>query len=377
MKRLLKRDLYDVLYGCTVLGTGGGGALEEGLRLIEEAFAAGKEFILVELHEVPDEAWIATPYICGSVSPLGGEEERKYAGLPKIKDASPLRAFKVMEEYMGKNFYGVISTELGGFNTALALYVGASVGKYIVDADPAGRAVPELQHSTYYINGLSITPMAIANEFGDVAIVKEVVDDFRAEALVRAMAVASKNSIGVVDHPAEAKALKKAVIPGAISYALKIGKALREAKEANEDVASKVAKAGKGFVLFRGRVKNFHWETKDGFTVGETLIEGDGDYAGSNYRVWYKNEHIISWRDGKVDVTVPDLICMVRDDTKAPVTNPHYEIGMKVSVFGLPAPREWRTEEGLKVLGPKHFGYDAPYVPIEDKFNRFISGEMV
>ncbi|HHW03332.1 MAG TPA: DUF917 family protein, partial [Thermoanaerobacterales bacterium] len=67
-------------------------------------------------------------------------------------------------------------------------------------------------------------------------------------------------------------------------------------------------------------------------------------------------------------VTVPDLICIVSDDTKQPVTNPNFEPGLRVSVIGLPAPKEWRTSEGLKVFGPKHFGYDIEYVPIEKKF---------
>lgn len=368
MKKLTKQNLYDILYGCTILGTGGGGALEEGLAMIDDALAKGKEFILVDLNEVPDDAYIATPYMCGAISPLTEEEERKYAGLPVLEEEASVRAFRAMEEYMGREFYGVISTELGGGNTAKAFYVGALTGKYIIDADPAGRSVPELQHSTYYINDLPIAPMAVANEFGDVVILKEVVNDLRAEALVRAMAVVSKNSIGVVDHPALAKDLRKAVIPGAITYALKIGQAYRVAKEENNDLAEALCQAGKGYLLFKGTVKDFGWDTIDGFTVGETFLEGTGDYAGSNYKIWYKNEHIIAWRDGEVDVTVPDLICMVCEDTKEPVTNPNYQAAMNVSVFALPAPAEWRTEKGLQCFGPKHFGYNIEYLPVEKKF---------
>ena len=35
---------------------------------------------------------------------------------------------------MGKEFQGVISTELGGANTAIAFYTAAMLGKYIIDA---------------------------------------------------------------------------------------------------------------------------------------------------------------------------------------------------------------------------------------------------
>jgi len=368
MYRLTRQDLYDILYGCTILGTGGGGELKEGLFLIDKALDAGKEFNLVNLEEVPDNALIASPYMCGSISPLSEEEEKKYADLPRIKEEPVLRAYKTMEEYIGKKFCGIISSEIGGGNTAIAFYVAALSGNYIVDADPAGRSVPELQHSTFFINKLSINPMAVANEFGDVVIVKDVVDDFRAETLVRAMAVVSKNSVGVVDHPTNGKELKRAVIPGAISYALKIGSAYRKAKEENEDLAQEIAKAGNGYILFRGRVKDFQWEDKDGFTIGNAYIKGEDDYVGTEYKIWFKNENIIAWRDQKIDVTVPDLICMICDDKKEPLTNPNYEIGMRVSVIGLPAPSEWRSDKGLKVFGPRHFGYDIEYVPIEKCF---------
>lgn len=365
MKKLNKQDLYDIIYGCTILGTGGGGAIDEGLRLIDDALDKGKEFILANVNEIDDEELIATPYMCGAISPLTEEEENKYKHLPRVAEYPAIIALKALEEFFGKEFKGVVSTELGGGNTAVAFYVGAMLGKYIIDADPAGRSVPELQHSTYYINDLPIDPLAVANEFGDVAIFKEVVDDFRAEALVRSLAVVSKNSVSVVDHPAKMKDFKNAVIPGAITYALKIGKALRLAKEAGEDLAEKITEAGCGIVRFKGIVKDFNWETKEGFTVGDVIIEGTGKYSGSTYKMWYKNEHILSWVNDEIDVTVPDLICVVDDETKEPVTNPNFTKGMSLSVFALPSPKEWTTEKGLEVFGPKSFGFDIEYKPIK------------
>lgn len=368
MKKLSKQDLYDILYGCTILGTGGGGELEEGLKLIDRAFEKGKEFILVDLDEVDEEAMIATPYMCGAISPITEEEEKKYRDLPQIGEEPAVHAFIAMEEYMGKEFQGVISTELGGANTAIAFYTAAMLGKYIIDADPAGRSVPELQHSTYYINNLPIDPIAVANEFGDKAIFTKVVDDFRAEALVRSLAVVSKNSIGVVDHPAKARDLKKAVIPNAISYALKIGQSYRQAKEAGENPAQKVAEVGEGILRFRGRVKEFDWKTEAGFTIGNTILEGIDTYQGDEYKIWFKNENIISWLNGTIDMTVPDLICIFNEKTKEPVTNPYFEKGMEVAVVVLPAPEEWTTERGLEVFGPKSFGYMVEYNPMKKRF---------
>ena len=97
-----------------------------------------------------------------------------------------------------------------------------------MDADPAGRSVPELQHSTYYVLGEPIAPLAVATNFGESVIVEKVPNDLRAEDIVRAIAVASGNEVGVADHPMTGKVFKRSTIPNAISYAMKIGKVLRE-----------------------------------------------------------------------------------------------------------------------------------------------------
>ena len=47
MRTLTRENLLDILYGCTILGTGGGGSLNEGIEMIDEALNAGKEFKLV------------------------------------------------------------------------------------------------------------------------------------------------------------------------------------------------------------------------------------------------------------------------------------------------------------------------------------------
>lgn len=364
MLELNKQDLYDILYGCTILGTGGGGSLEKGLERIDKALARGKRFRLVSFDEVPDDAWIAIPYMCGAISPSTPELEAQYANLPVLDDPMPYLAYKALEHYVGAEFYGVMSTELGGGNTAEAMYIGAWLDKFIIDADPAGRSVPEIQHSTFFINDLPVYPLACANMFGDVAILPYVVDDLRAEALVRAMAVASKNRIGVADHPAQAKTLRNAVIKGAISYAWKLGTAARQARLTGTPVAPLVAQLGGGRTLFQGAVSRFAYDTLEGFTVGDVYIRGQGAYQGSEYHIWFKNEHMLAWRDGVIDVTVPDLIIVFDDLTGAPVINPYFTEDQRVTVIGLPSAPEWRTPRGLHEFGPRHFGYDLDFKPI-------------
>lgn len=365
MIELTQQDLYDILYGCTILGTGGGGSLEKGLERIDEALAKGKRFRLVSFDEAPDEAWIAIPYMCGAISPSTPELEAQYAGLPELDEPMPYLAYKALEQFVGAEFYGVMSTELGGGNTAEAMYVGAWLDKFILDADPAGRSVPEIQHSTFFINDLPVYPLACANMFGDVVIIPHVVNDLRAEALVRALAVASKNRIGVADHPAQASTLRNAVIKGAITYAWKLGTAARLARNARQPVAPLIAELGGGRVLFQGVVSRSGYQTVEGFTVGDVYIQGLGVYRSSEYHIWFKNEHMIAWRDGDVDVTVPDLIIVFDDVSGEPVINPYFKDGQPVTVIGLPSAPEWRTHRGLHEFGPRHFGYDFEFKAVE------------
>ena len=363
MRTLNREDLVNILYGAAILGTGGGGSLTEGIELIDEALAAGKTFRLASFDDLAPEDLIGTPYGCGAISPLTEAERKKYARLPEAQENFYILCMKQMEAYMGKELKAVISTELGGHNTATALYCGAMADKLIVDGDPAGRSVPGLQHSTYYLHNVPMCPISVMNKFGEGAVVTSVFDDERAEDLVRALAVVSQNIVAVMDHVNTAEVLKNAVIRGAISQSEAIGKAFLTAKAQGGDFVSAVTEAGKGKPMFRGVVTKSTYETRDGFTFGDTEIRGAGEYAGHTLRVWYQNENIISWMDGEIFVTVPDLICLFDLDEKMPQLNPYAREGENVAVIALPAPNEWTTQRGLEIFGPRFFGYDVDYTP--------------
>lgn len=358
MKVLTRKEIRDLVQGCAILGTGGGGDPQRGLALLEATLREGRECKLVRLDEVPDEAWVASPYMCGSVSP---EEARHSPAEPEC-----LLAFEALEDFLGTQFFAAVATEIGGGNTALALYTAAKHGLPLVDGDPAGRSVPELQHSTFYVHSVPIAPLALASARGEVLIIKRVADDFRAEAIVRAVAVACGNRVGVTDHPTTGKVLKETLIPGTVSKALAIGQAIRKAREAKEDPVEALVQAGNGYKLFQGRVVEHNWRVEAGFTFGELTISGEQEYQGHLYKIWYKNEHLISWFDGEADVIAPDLICVVHPETAEAITNPNCRVGMSVAVVGFPAPPAWRQGRGLEVLGPKHFGFDLAYRKLEE-----------
>lgn len=361
MRELNKQDMIDVLYGCAVLGTGGGGPLADGLALMEEHFEKGEILKLITLDELPDDEYVVTPYGCGAPS---AKPDSRLAHLEHCKTAPSVLATQALEESLGKKMYAVGSTELGGANTAEALHAALVMDVPLLDADPAGRSVPELQHSTYYVKDVPIFPMGVATKFGEKIVIQNVQGDLRAEDIVRAIAVVSDNMVGVADHAHKGKVIKESLIPGMITYAQEIGKVLRETRDAGGDVASAICEDKEGKVLFRGQISDYTCETREGFNFGEIHLKGEKDYEDEAYRIWLKNENIISYRNGEVDVIAPDLICMIGEDGN-PMTTPNFEIGDKMTVIALPAPIIWTTPEGLECFGPKHFGLDVEYTPFE------------
>lgn len=362
MKTLSWQEVDDILVGATVLGCGGGGDYEEGRELMRRAYDAGHAVDLAAPDDVAADALICCPYGVGGLT-VG--DDAVYGDFRRVSEYPAVLAVRALGEHLGTSFGAIISGELGGWSIADAFFPAAMLDVPVVDADPVGRAVPEVENSLFNVHGLPIAPQAVINEIGDTVIVARVAGDARAEALVRALAVASRNVVWVADHALRWGDVRPAVIEGAVSLAGRVGAALRCAREGGEDVAAAVAAAGGGRVVFRGRVLSYAWEERDGFTWGELELCGEGVHAGASCRVWSKNENLIAWRDGEPLVTTPDLCCCLSTETGEPVTNPHLESGDRVDLIGVPAVPQWRTPSGLASLGPRHFGFDLDYVPLE------------
>lgn len=357
MRKLTRQEIIDLIHGCAVLGTGGGGSLEKGIAMMEAEIEAGRELYLADLNELPDDEYVACPYGCGAPSAALNE-------FPVLEEAPAVTAFRSLEKFMGKKFCAVSSTELGAENTAEALRVAMQLGLPIADSDPAGRSVPELIHSTFYLYNKPIYPFSVATNYGDVAVYEKVANDERAEELVRAMAIASGDEVLVCDHPIVASEFRNCIIPNAISYALEIGTILRENLEAGTDFAKAIAEKKDGKVLFHGFVTEKPWETRDGFDFGQIYLDGRGEFEGHKYRLDYQNEIYATYRDGELDVTVPDLVCMISADG-TPLTMAEFDTDIEMYVIALPAPEVWKTEKGLEIFGPRHFGVDADYIPFK------------
>ena len=352
------KEIEDLIRGATILGTGGGGSPEKGLELLKEALAIAKEIKIIDLNEVPNDSVVIVPYYVGTIAPTARTKK-------PIKIEEPIRvAFEEMEKLLGKKIAAVAACEIGGFNTAIALYIGAKLGLPAIDGDLLGRAAPELHQCTVHIFGIPMYPSVIVTETGNIVVVRQYADIDDYEAIARYMSVLAGRFAAVVDTPLSKEDAEKAVIKGTISLCIKLGRGVRDAREKGLNPIDAVVRTLNGWKVFEGIVDRYRWRDEGGFLVGEAILKGINEWEGHVFKTWIKNEHIMAWRDNKPVTMPPDLIMFLRDNGE-PITNTDLREGMKVHVVVSKAPNVWRTPKGLELFGPRHFGFDVEYVPVE------------
>ena len=62
----------------------------------------------------------------------------------------------------------------------------------------------------------------------------------------------------------------------------------------------------------------------------------------------------------------PDLITVLDAETGIPITTEGIRYGARCVVLGIPCDNKWRTKRGIELVGPRYFGYDTDYIPVEE-----------
>ena len=320
-----------------------------GLQVVDEVL---DDVEVVSLEEVEDDAVIVVAEGMGSPEVM----------LDKGFSYETAYAFEALQNHTGKEIDYVIPVETGAGNSISPMTVSLVKDIPVIDADGAGRAIPELQQTTFSIYGIPMCPAALADDQGNWVIV-DVDDPYMMEDLGRAITTEFGQHAGLVWHIMTGKEMKEVVIPDALSIAEEVGRAIRESKENEEDPVDAVIKVVKGQELLRGKVAKKTTETRAGFDYGEVLIEDGQD----RLKVLYKNENMLAYRNDKLVAMVPDRISWITTDGE-PLTNADIEEGMEVACIGMEAHEKWTTEEAIatfkRVL--EELGYEDEYKPLSE-----------
>lgn len=339
--------------GCAVLGTGGGGDSAVGLMMARQAVADYGPVPLLDLSELEDDALIMP---CGSVgAPTVGIEK-----LENGDEGGRLR--DRLEEIWQRPVAALMSSEIGGSNGLMPIVWAAPLGLPVLDADCIGRAFPELQHSTLELAGISASPGVMTDERGNVV-------EFRAqsgiwlERLARAATVTFGGSASSTEYTLTAGQARGAVVMNTVSLAIRIGQLVSEAPE---DPVSTLIAALPAVRLVTGKVVDVERRTTQGFVRGAAVVDGLGEDRGRVIRIEIQNENLVALEGGQVLASVPDLITVLDSDTAGAIATERLRYGQRVTVIGFACAPVWRTPAGLALAGPRPFGYDFDYRPVEE-----------
>lgn len=355
MRLIGKEEIENIAIGAALLGTGGGGDPYIGKLMAIQAVEENGPIRLLSLDEVPDDALIVPSAMMGAPTVMVEK-------IPSGHEA--LAAFEALKDFLGQEIYATMPIEAGGVNSLLPLALAAQIGLPVIDADGMGRAFPELQMVTFYLEGASATPMVLSDEKGN-SLLLNTVDSVWAERIARTATVEMGGSVMNAIYPMEGHFVKKASIKNILTLEEEIGRTVREAMKQNINPIHDVLELVGGTVLFEGKVTDIDRRTEGGFAKGTATIEGLNEDKGSDCRLHFQNEHLLCEVDGKVRCVTPDLIAVVDSETGMPITTEGLRYGARCTVIGIPCDEKWRTEKGIATAGPRYFGYDTDFTPIE------------
>jgi DUF917 family protein len=265
----------------------------------------------------------------------------------------------------------LIPLEVGGVNSLLPLMTACATGLPVIDADGMGRAFPTVDKTVFCIAGVSVCPNVLVDAHESVVVVDHVPNG-DVERVSRSVIVSLGGHCAAANHVMSAAQVKAVALQGTMSLALRIGRSILDARGGKRDpVQAILEECGRshahafGRLLFDGKIVDLSRETLNGYTVGAAVLEGLDGCQGT-MRIAFQNEYVDARRDGRLTAIVPDLVAVVDRETAEPITTDTIRFGQGVKVLGIACFPALRSEAGLRVCGPAHFGLKEHYVPIDE-----------
>jgi DUF917 family protein len=369
---IAREDIPALALGSSVLACGGGGNPYYGQLIAQHLIPAGSSVSVIDVDEMDPQALAIFTAVMGA--PLVGIE--KPPSVPALR-----AAFDAVQRSLGNQVGAFVAVEVGGVQSVLPLLLAALTGRPVIDGDGMGRAFPEAQMCTFLLYGFSPgLPCACSDDHGLLWRLPRLpfklglgqiggtnrFGQFVGVAVERAFRGYCARKGGwiyftfTVDRPS----LHRTLVRGTIRLALELGRAVASARARGDDPVQPLIEVAKGRVLFHGKIVDVERRFRGGHDWGSVRLDGLDADRGRRAEVAFKNEYLILHVDQTIVLTVPDLITLVETETGTPVTTEVVRTGLRVSVIGLPSTPLYQSAEALRVVGPKAFGYDVPFVPL-------------
>jgi DUF917 family protein len=317
--KLNEKMVEYAVYGGAVLGGGGGGWIEEGLKIGRLALEVG-QIELTPIDNFDDDDLLVT------VSMVGAPAAKDQYVMP-IHYA---KALEMLSQKIGKPIKGLNTNENGAGTTVNGWFQSAITGIPLVDLACNGRAHPTGAMGSMNLSELEgyVSNQAAAGGKGANYLEMSISGSLeRAASMIRKASVEAGGLVAVARNPVTVGYAKKNGAAGAISQAIAVGEALL-AHKGEASIESVVSKLG-GKVVTSGTVTDFTLETTGGFDVGTLWLDG-------KYEMTFWNEYMTLEKDGERFGTFPDLIMTLDAKTAKPIVSAAIEKGQQLSVIVVP-----------------------------------------
>ena len=163
--------------------------------------------------------------------------------------------------------------------------------------------------------------------------------------------------------------MKEYGVHGIVTRSEKLGKAIRTVKDCGDRTPEEhFLEFAEGFKLFKGKIADVLRETRSGFNFGKVVLDGIGEDKGSSAYVEFQNEnltrhrrrrdprhHAGSYLPGRHGDLHP------RHDRRPQIRQArHGRRPASASICGA-------RQAGLELVGPRYFGVDTDYIPLEER----------
>ena len=355
------QTVQDMARGAVLLGTGGGGDPYVGELFVRAQIKRGNYPRMISCEEVADGAFVVS--IAGIGAPPVMAEHL-------VSEQTLRRLLTRAEAFYGRPIDALISAEIGGANSMFPLALSALSGIPVVDADGIGRAVPQLEMTTFSIYGARAMPGVLMDDSGNVVTV-EAVSDAMAEQLCRTITAAMGSMAFMAAYPMSGTQVREVAVKRTLTQTLEIGRCIREARDGEEDIFEALTDYLGSWdnrlarILFDGKIIDVVHEVRDSWHWGQVTIQalsGPSDIC----TIEIRNEYLVARINGETVTLVPDLIAILDRESGEPLTAEMLAYGQRVKVLGYAADDMLRRPESLLVLEPRRFGVDEDFRTIEE-----------
>lgn len=357
----------DIALGASVLGVGGGGDPYAESLMAKCAIANAKEPVrLLSMDEVDDD-WMTVP-----ASTIGAPS---VAVEKLLSDEQILTSFDAMQDLLGEPIRASYPLEIAGGIALQPIVLAAQRGIHVVDCDGMGRAFPESQMTTFYLEGVQSAPNTLSDEKGNVVVLYPI-DGLWSERLARPVTDAMGGTAAMYDYSMRGSTLKRAALWGTVTKAMTIGRTIRQCNADGSDAVQALLDMLQGHRLITGKIVDLDRKIVGGFVRGTVTIEplSPQTTREKTTHVHFQNELLLAhngktvddYDDSNILAVTPDLISILDHENGHPIHTENLHYGQRVDLMGYPCDPKWRTPKGIEVGGPAYFGYNTDYYPVEE-----------